>query len=146
MWYNVTFTLDNGEREEMDFAGETEQEARGRADAYMIAENENPYRKEGQPKYLNYVIQAFPEQETEQETDPADELRKYEATGSVLDAIQRFDKGLTTGDIPGNDDLHGKEIEGLRRYLAMRGQEGQPFAAMIAAYKMGYMRRYDAEQ
>lgn len=73
-----------------------------------------------------------------------DEIRKYEAMGSIVDAVQRFDAGILDGTIDENDDLHGKEIEALRRTLEMQNKQN-PFDAMITAYKMGYMRRYDAE-
>ena len=72
-----------------------------------------------------------------------DELRKYESVGSVLDAIQRFNKMIKDGTIDENDDLHGREIEALRDYLEKTGKKDNAFYAIVDAFKMGYMRAYD---
>lgn len=72
-----------------------------------------------------------------------EDLRKYESVGGVLDAIQRFDKLITTGAIDENDDLHGREIEALNRYLKQTGKDGNIFFSTVDAFKLGYMRAYD---
>lgn len=74
-----------------------------------------------------------------------DEIRKYESKGGIIDALQRFDADLQAGKIREEDDLHGKELEALRQLLEMKGQANNTYEAILAAYRMGYMRRYDEE-
>ena len=80
--------------------------------------------------------------------DPRDPngIMKYEAVGSVIDAVSRFNEGVKTGKIHQYDDIHGKELEALRRALKLKGHAGDSFAAVVAAYKLGYMRLYDRQK
>ena len=59
-WWIVTFIGADGFREEMDVAGDSEQDVRKRALDYMRTANSEPHRN--QPEIINFEIVPLPEQ------------------------------------------------------------------------------------
>ena len=81
MWYETVFSLANGEREAMDFSGDTEEEAEARARDYMQKENANPNRKE--PKITGFTIESGNPMPEYKEIDKIDGL--YSLYDRLLD-------------------------------------------------------------
>lgn len=86
MWYVVTFTGE-GFREEMDFAGDTEDQAKERALDYMQKENANPNRKE--PKITGFTIETLNPAPDYKEIDKIDGL--YDLYDRLLEARNKDD-------------------------------------------------------